>query len=200
MYGVATGMLSIAPVWLINKLAESAALTGKPHWWPWLNQFVSGINVPWYVPVFAGITGAGVAWFFVSGEGASLVTMVENLTRIDVDGDGQIGDKNKNTRNVLIEDRITENHRRYIELPDTPEWRLYILAVLKKITTLSQDNAKSYGVGRKVLNGAMKTMLDPDNGYAEYRNGEKNQGAELTARGKRKLAQAYSPTGETLSA
>ena len=104
--------------------------------------------MPWYTPLAALPTVAGLSWFVVSGRAQGLVTLSEKITKLDMNGDGKIGRlKQERTVEVIVKTDEIKRHDQRATMPDTSNMHNLAMEVLDG-GTLNESTAKSCGFSR----------------------------------------------------
>lgn len=123
-FGLAVACASTLTVWL--------------HW------------LPWYTPFAAILPAAGLAWFAVSIKPSDVVTFTENLTRIDLNGDGRVGDiAPAPERMVRVAVETAPGHDTRFDFLDTPKMWSFARAVLNGAPFNEEAANEHLGYGRK---------------------------------------------------
>lgn len=153
--------------------------------------------LPWYTPVIVLPTVSGLSWFLVSGKAQGLVTFTENLTRLDLDRDGKVGNapKQKRTVEVVVKAESDRRHDKRVTLPDTAEMHNLAMRILDG-EQFNEKNAKMCGFSRQKWVELRDVFLD--RGWAIWRDEHNhNLGIDILAAGRAALRAALPHSEDT---
>lgn len=145
--------------------------------------------LPWYAPLAVLPTMTGLSWFFISGKAQGLVTFTENLTRLDLNRDGKVGDVPKRqNRKVSVTVSDGNGHDKRVEFTDDAKFHNLAVKILNGAPP-TETTAKECGISR----GRWEKIRDElvDRGCAVWKDPENhNLGIDILAAGRAALRAA----------
>ena len=147
--------------------------------------FACGLAVwqgwPWFIPALAGAFTAAAVWFVTVADGRSMLRRVERIVNRDLDGDGFKGEPVQHEYTVR-EQRAdgSESWQIIVGLPIEPDTlREFARGVLAGRTS---THSWAGVLERKHFEQVRDRLIS--GGFARWSTGNKNQGWELTSKGR----------------